>query len=92
MHFENIVIGNILCEPSELFACSEADWIENEKPITVFTNERFLPKILVKLGIYKSLNEIRRNRQDLWITLDKVDFIDKLKVAKKTFLWIAIGE
>ena len=41
---------------------------------------------------YKSLNEIRRNRPDLWITLEKQDFICKLKVAKKRFLWIAVGD
>lgn len=56
------------------------------------TNERFLPKILVALGIYPSVSEIRRNKPDLMVTLSAKDFISKLKVAKKRYLWIAIGE
>lgn len=91
-HIENIVIGKSLCKPSELFALNEQDWKENEEKQTFFTEERFLPKILVELGIYPSTSEIRRNRPDLYITLDKVDFIDKLKVKKKQFLWIMVGE
>lgn len=59
---------------------------------TYYTNERFLPKILVDLGVYLSISEIRRNKPELFVTLDKKDFIFKLKVAKKRFLWIAIGD
>lgn len=91
-HIENIVIGKPLCEPSDLFASDEQDWKENEEKQTFFTEERFLPKILVELGIYPSISEIRRNRPDLVVTLDKVDFINKLKVKKKQFMWIMIGE
>lgn len=89
---ENIVIGNLLCPPEELFANSEGDWVSVEQEKTYFTEERYLPKILVELGIYPSISEIRRNKPELMITLDKVDFLDKLKVRKKRFLWIAIGE
>ena len=91
-HIENIVIGNLLCNPADLFAEDSNDWENNEKAKTLFTSERSLPKILVELGIYPSTSEIRRNRTDLMITLDKVDFIDKLKVKKKQFIWIAVGE
>lgn len=95
---ENVVIGNIngaetnlFSLESHLFAIDNEDWYANESDKTYYTNERFLPKILVDLGIYPSISEIRRNRPDLFITLDKQDFISKLKVAKKRFLWIAVG-
>jgi hypothetical protein len=95
---ENVVIGNIngaetnlFSLESHLFAIDNEDWYANESDKTYYTDERFLPKILVDLGIYPSISEIRRNRPDLIMTLDKQDFISKLKVAKKRFLWIAIG-
>ena len=91
-YIENIVIGNIDTCESDLFAYDEKDWCQNEVDKTYYTDERFLPKILVALGIYPSVSEIRRNKPDLMITLSAKDFISKLKVAKKRYLWIAIGE
>lgn len=91
-HIENVIIGKSLCSPQDLLASSEKDWKENEKEKTLFTDERFLPKILVSLGIFPSISEIRRNKPELCITLDKVDFLDKFKITKKVFLWIVIGE
>lgn len=91
-YIENVVIGNINTCESDLFAYDEKDWCQNEVDKTYYTNERFLPKILVALGIYPSVSEIRRNKPDLMITLSAKDFISKLKVAKKRYLWIAIGE
>lgn len=88
---ENVVIGHINVLAKDLFALNMTDWCVNEADKTYYTNERFLPKILVDLEIYPSISEIRRNRPDLFITLDKQDFISKLKVAKKRFLWIAVG-
>lgn len=90
-YIENVVIGNIDTLESDLFAYDEKDWCQNEVDKTYYTNERFLPKILVALGIYPSISEIRRNKPDLMITLSAKDFISKLKVAKKRFLWIAVG-
>ena len=91
-YIENIVIGHIDVLAKDLFALNTTDWRENEADKTYHTNERFLPKILVDLGIYPSISEIRRNKPELLITLDKKDFIFKLKVAKKRFLWIAVGD
>ena len=91
MYIENIVIGKPIIEPSKLFAKDQKDWNNVEKDRTFFTEERYLPKILVELGFYPSVSEIRRNRQNLMITLDKINFIDKLKVRKKQFVWIAVG-
>jgi hypothetical protein len=58
-YIENVVIGNIDTCESDLFAYDEKDWCQNEVDKTYYTNERFLPKILVALGIYPSVSEIR---------------------------------
>jgi hypothetical protein len=76
----DIIIGNPLLTPSELGF--------NDDP--KYTNERFLPRLLVNLGMFKSTSEVRRNRKDLWITLDKPDMIH-IKIGKR-ILWILVGE
>lgn len=91
-YIENIVIGSPIAEPSQMFALDEIDWINVEAEKTYYTEERFLPRILVELGIYKSVNEIRRNKPELMISLDDVDFIFDLKVSKKRKIWILVGE
>lgn len=90
-YIENVVIGRSLCSVQELFSFNDADWQKNEMSKTWHTNERFLPKILVELEIYPSVSQIRKNRPDLMIELNKVDFISKLKVSKKRYLWICVG-
>lgn len=92
MYIENIVIGNPVVEPQQLFAADENDWNRTEKEKTYFTEERFLPRILVDIGIYPSISEIRRNKPQLVVTLDHLDFMDEVKVSKKRKLWIAVGE
>lgn len=92
MYVENIVIGKPISSPVEMFALDNDDWERIEKEKTYFTDERFLPRILVDLGIYPSINEIRRNKPNLMVTLDKLDFISDLKVSKKRKIWILIGE
>ena len=92
MYIENIVIGKPLVEPSTMFSLDEADWNRSEKEKTYYTNERFLPRILVDTGIYPSINEIRRNKPELMIELNQLDFIDNLKASKKRRLWILVGE
>lgn len=91
-YIENIVIGRLIATPQEMFAEDEDDWLRVEQEKTYYTDERFLPKILVELGIYPSISEIRRNKPNLMISLDDVDFIDNLRVSKKRRLWILIGE
>lgn len=54
MYIENIAIGQPLIELAKMFGANEIDQKNNEKDITFFTNERFLPRILVELGIYPS--------------------------------------
>ena len=92
MYVENIVIGNPIVELSSMFAKAEDEWNNVEKEKTYSTEERFLPRILVNIGIYSSVNEIRRNKPELMVTLDKLDFIDCLKVSKKRKVWILVGE
>ncbi|MFR7913862.1 hypothetical protein [Eubacterium ramulus] len=91
-YVENIVIGTPIAEPPQMFASDEDDWNKVEAEKTYYTDERFLPRILVDLGIYPSISEIRRNKPQLMVSLDKMDFISNLKVSKKRKLWILIGE
>lgn len=91
-YIENIVIGTPIADPKDMFSSSDDDWNAIEKEKTYYTNERFLPRILVELGIYPSVNEIRRNKPGLVKTMDGLDFIDDLKVKKKRKLWILVGE
>ena len=90
-YIENTVIGTPLVSAKELLSANDNDWINVEFEKTIFTNERYLPKILVQLGIYPSISEIRRNKPELMIRLDKVDFIN-IKPKKKHPLWIVVGE
>ena len=90
-YIENIVIGVPLVPVKELLSANDSDWVNVEFEKTIFTNERYLPNILVQLGIYPSISEIRRNKPELMIRLDKVDFIN-IKPKKKHPLWIIVGE
>lgn len=92
MYIENIVIGKPIIEPALLLAKDENEWDKVEKEKTYFTDERFLPRILVDIGIYPSINEIRRNKPELVMNLDKLDFIDCLKVSRKRRVWVLVGK
>lgn len=91
-YIENIVIGTPIVGLKSMFASSDDDWNAIEKEKTYYTSERFLPRILVDLGIYPSVSEIRRNKPELVKVLDHLDFIDGIRVKKKRKLWILIGE
>lgn len=90
-HIENIVIGQPLVNPYEVFSEDIDDWNSNESDKTYCTNERYLPRILVDLGIYPSISEIKRNKPELVCTLDKLDFL-MIRPKKKIPLWILVGE
>ena len=91
-YIENVVIGTPIVDPKDMLASSDDDWNAIEKEKTYYTDERFLPLILVDLGIYPSISEIRRNKPQLVQSLDNLDFIDGLKANKKRKLWILVGE
>lgn len=78
----NVVVGKPIVEIFEIFGDEE---------IAFVTEERFLPKILVHLGVFKSNGEVRRNRPELCVELNDLDFIDFIKVGKKK-IWILVGE
>ena len=86
---ENIVIGEPLVSLDVLLG-DESNPSYNWKEVTVNEEERFLPKLLVKYGFTSSVKEIRRNRQDLVVNLEKTDFLE-IKIGKKK-LWIVVGE
>ena len=88
--FHNVVIGKPIVDASSLLAVDKRDWEENEKKNTLFTETRFLPAIMKEAGVVQSVSEVRRNKPELCITLDKLDCIN-LKWGKK-FLFIVIGE
>lgn len=66
-----------------MFSADEEGWNRVKKKKTYYTEERFSPRILVDIGIYPSVNEIRRNKPELMVELSKLGFIDNLKVSKK---------
>lgn len=88
--FHNVVIGKPLVEPWVLLANDKKDWTETEEKDTLFTSTRFLPVVMKEAGIVSSTGEVRRNRPDLCINLESVDFIN-LKWGKKR-LFIVVGE
>ena len=89
----NVIIGEILCEPHHLFSFDEAEWNEVDKAETLVTEERYLPKIL-ELVIGVKAKEIRRNRPDLDISLNDIGFfmVSYGKNKNKRHVWIAIGK
>lgn len=89
-YIENVVVGYSICSPESMFALDEEDWKNNEREKTYYTNERFLPQILVDLGIAKSKSEVKRNKPQYFAFLDKQDFIE-IKWGKRK-LWILIGK
>ena len=88
--FHNVVVGNPIVSASSLIALDDKDWEENEKDKTLFMDTRFLPAIMKEAGVVDSIGEVRRNRPELCITLDKLDCIN-VKWGKK-FLYIVVGD
>lgn len=88
--FQNVVIGKPLIEPWQLISIDEEEFEKFDRKETLFTDERFLPAILVETGIVKSRGEVRRNKPELCVTLDKLDCL-WVKWGKHK-LWIVVGE
>lgn len=86
----NIVIGKPLVEPKDLLALNDNDWENAEKEITTFTNERWLPAIMVQSGVVSSISEVKRNKPQLVKMLDALDFLE-IKWGKSR-LYIIVGE
>ena len=86
---KDIVIGEPICHPWYMF-CKEQDEWDYIKSDILFTEERYLPKLMVECGIVKSISEVRRNKPELMINLDKPDFIE-IKWGKAR-LYIQVGK
>ena len=86
---KDIVIGKPICEPWYMFCNEQNEW-DDIKNNVLFTEERYLPKLMVDCGLVKSISEVRRNKPELVINLDKPDFIE-VKWGKSR-LYIQIGE
>lgn len=87
---QNIVIGKPLVEPWSLISYNKEDFEKNDKEYTMFTEERFLPTLLVNAGVVKSKSEIKRNKPEFWITLDTLDCL-WVKWGKNK-IYIIVGE
>ena len=86
---KDIVIGKPICEPWYMFCNEQNEW-DDIKDNVLFTEERYLPKLMVDCGLVKSISEVRRNRPELIKILDKPDFIE-VKWGKSR-LYIQVGE
>lgn len=83
MFIENIVIGKPIVDPSELL---EDGWEDK----TLFTEDRFLPRVLKEAGIVQSTSEVKRNRPELVKKLNNLDCF-WVKWGKR-FVYIIVGE
>ena len=90
MIYENIVIGKPIVSEIDMFALDENDWERLEKEKTLYTNERFLPKVMVEAGIVKSVNEVRRNKKEFVRRLNGLEYLE-IKWGKRK-LFILVGE
>lgn len=70
--FQNIVIGKPLVEPWTLISNSPEEFEKDDKKDTLFTDERFLPALLVDAGVVKSKSEVRRNKPQFCVDLNEV--------------------
>ena len=86
---KDIVIGKPICDPWYMFCNEQNEW-DDIKDNVLFTEERYLPKLMVDCGLVKSISEVRRNKPELVINLDKPDFIE-VKWGKSR-LYIQVGK
>lgn len=86
---KNIIVGNPVCHPWYMFCKEQEEWKDIEGDV-YYTEERYLPRIMVDIGLVPSISEIRRNKPELMITLNEPDF-KEIKWGKSR-LFIQIGE
>lgn len=89
-YIENIVIGKPIVSEASMFALNEEDWEQVEKEKTYWTEERNLAVILKELGVVKSVSEVRRNKPQLYVKLDNLDYME-IKWGKRK-LFVLVGE
>lgn len=87
--FKDIIIGQPIVAPWYIFCKEKYEW-DSVKDDIYYTEERFLPKIMVDLGIVKSISEVKRNQPQLMCYLDKLDYLE-IKWGKNK-LFILVGK
>ena len=85
---KDIIIGKPIVEPWYIFCKEKEEW-NKIKDDMYYTEERFLPRIMIELGIVKSISEVKRNKPELMINLDKLDYLE-IKWGK-SYLFILVG-
>ena len=90
VYIENIVIGTPIASEEAMFALDKNDWENVEKEKTYWTDERNLAVILKEIGVVASISEVRRNKPQYVISLDKPNFIE-VKWGKRK-LFVLVGE
>lgn len=86
---KDVIIGKPIIDPWYIFCKEEYEWDEIKDEI-YYTEERFLPKIMVDLGIVKSVSEVKRNQSKLIKELNNLDYLE-IKWGKNR-LFILVGE
>lgn len=86
--FRNVVIGEPIVHPWYMFCGDRAEW-DYVRGEIYYTEERFLPKLMVDLGIVKSISEVRRNQPNLIRNLNNLDYLE-VKWGK-SMLFILVG-
>lgn len=90
-YLENIIVGQVSPEIAQhFFAYDMNDWLTIEAPKTHFTNETYLPQLLVDIGVAPSKNEIKRNRPELLISLTE-PYFHHFKWGKK-HVFVLVGD
>jgi len=75
----DVIIGKPLVSP---------DVLSLDSPI--YSSERYLPRLLVELGVFPSMGQVKKNRPDLCIRLDATDCLE-FRIGKR-HLYIVVGE
>lgn len=93
MAVENIIVGELLVHPKELFAIDENDWKVNESKLTHLTSLRFLPDVLRECKLTTESNSwFRKNKPELLIELNDFNFFQFKLGKKKSLITIAVGK
>ena len=87
--FKNVIVGKPIVHPWYMFCEEKEEW-EFDKKDVYYTEERFLPRIMVDVGFVSSVSEVRRNKPELVRTLDKLDYLEVR--WGKSILFILVGE
>lgn len=71
MYIENVIVGKPELNAVELLSKDAKDWQEVESKITMRTESRYLPEILWQAGLVASKGEVRRNKPQYNIELER---------------------